>query len=75
MHRRDFLRSMATSAGATALPLAANLGGATKPQASDGPLSGGGSTAGFAATDFVSRLRKATLYVADFTLGQRFGET
>jgi len=52
MRRRDFLTLMAASAGATALPLASNLAGATKLQTSGGSLSDGGSPTSFPVTDW-----------------------
>ena len=51
MHRRDFIKLMAASAGATALPLAGSLGCATKPPVRASSLSGGGSPTSFGIAD------------------------
>ena len=52
MQRREFLKLLAAGAGATALPLAGNLGCATKPPAPGGSLSGGGSPTSFPLSDW-----------------------
>jgi len=52
MQRREFLKLLAASASATALPLAGNLGCATKPPAPGGSLSGSGSPTSFADADW-----------------------
>ena len=52
MQRREFLKLMAASAGAMSLPLAGDLGCATKPSTSGNSLSGGGSPTSFPGADW-----------------------
>ena len=58
MQRREFLKLMAASAGATALPLAGNLGCATRPPKSGSSLSGGGSPTSFPVSDWQAVVRE-----------------
>ena len=52
MHRRDFFKLMAASAGAVSLPLAGGLGCATNRPKSGGSTSSGGSPTSFGVADW-----------------------
>lgn len=59
MHRREFLKLMAASASATALPLGGSLGCATRPSGRGGSVSAGGSPTSFAASDWDAVVNEA----------------
>src|ERR1700677_4586960 len=65
MQRRKFLKLMAASASATALPLAANLGCATKPAMAGVSPSGSGSLTSFPVSDWNAVVKEGWGIVGD----------